>query len=93
MSLAPLSNCLGIKRGANSTTCGLRPKSRTAFAASRPNKPPPKTAASVAPFCFIFFAYPIIASKSSIVLYTKTPSFSTPSIGGTNAEDPVARTK
>ena len=56
ISLAPLSNCLGINRGANSTTCGFNPKSRTAFAASSPKSPPPNTAASVAPFAFIFLA-------------------------------------
>ena len=32
-----------ISRGANSTTCVSRPRSRSAFAASRPSRPPPIT--------------------------------------------------
>ena len=39
------SNCLGINLGANSTTCGSRPISITAFPASNPKRPPPKMAA------------------------------------------------
>ncbi len=35
----------------------------------------------------------MVSSKSSIVRYTNTPSFSIPLIGGTKAEDPVAKTK
>ena len=59
-----------------------------AFAASRPNNPPPITAP-----VFAFFTYAFIASRSSKVRYTNTPVFSTPGNGGTNAEDPVATTK
>ena len=47
------SNCLGINFGANSTTCGSKPISITAFPASRPKSPPPNTAAF--PLGFVSF--------------------------------------
>src|SRR5437667_282125 len=52
----------GMSRGANSTTCTSRPRSWTAFAASRPRSPPPMTAARRARAL-----QARIASKSSIV--------------------------
>ena len=37
------SSCTAIRRGANSTTCVSSPRSVSAFAASRPSRPPPMT--------------------------------------------------
>ena len=39
----PSSTWSGMRRGANSTTCGVRPSRRRALAASRPSSPPPTT--------------------------------------------------
>ena len=84
------SNCRAISIGANSTTCVFIPRSLTAFAASKPNSPPPITAA--APLPPSFEAKDIMLSRSSIVRYTNIPCLLTPSILGTKGEDPVAKT-
>ncbi|MNI48487.1 hypothetical protein D3C73_1030530 [compost metagenome] len=63
ISLPAASICLGIRRGANSMILVLSiPKSISAFAASKPSKPPPITEA-----VFAFFAYSLIRSRSSRV--------------------------
>ena len=83
----PSSTCTAIRRGAISTTWVFRPSWARALAASRPSSPPPITAPTVAPA-----AASRIASRSSIVRYTKQPSRSCPGTGGTNGAAPVAST-
>mmetsp|Transcript_42368 Transcript_42368/g.87115 ORF Transcript_42368/g.87115 Transcript_42368/m.87115 type:complete len:210 (+) Transcript_42368:331-960(+) len=97
-------SCVGMRYGAISTTWLSISRSYTAFAASRPKRPPPITAARLD-----FFAAAMSASRSSIVLYTKTPSgrdagssghwgffFSgktKPGVGGTKQKLPVQSTR
>jgi hypothetical protein len=63
----PSSTCSGISRGAISTTCGDRPMSRSAFAASSPSRPPPMTTAERRPRPGLSTAAARIASRSSMV--------------------------
>lgn len=83
----PSSTWTGISRGANSTTWVDSPSPFSAPAASRPSSPPPTTAPVAAPF-----AYSSIASRSSMVRYTKQPRASFPGTGGTKGYEPVAST-
>ncbi|VWC02957.1 hypothetical protein BSE24067_04969 [Burkholderia seminalis] len=83
----PSSTCTAISRGANSTTWVSSPMSRSAFAHSRPSSPPPITTPR-----FACAPHACIASRSSIVRYTKQPARSRPGTGGTNGREPVAST-
>ena len=67
------STCTAIRRGANSTTCVCRPMSRSAFAHSRPSSPPPTTVP-----VFERAPHSRIASRSSMVRYTKQSARSLP---------------
>ena len=62
------------------------PKFNSPLAASRPNKPPPITAAFLK-----FLEYSIIFSQSSIFRKAVTPFLSAPGIGRIKGTDPVAK--
>ena len=80
-TLPPKSSiCTAIKRGANSTTWVSKSKSLNALAASNPSRPPPMTTPVLA-----FKLAARMASRSSIVRYTKQFLRSLPGIGGTKA--------
>ncbi len=83
-----LSSIVGSKCSRSSTTTTSSPSSLNATAPSSPIKPAPITTAF---FGFLSSRYAWIFFTSSIVFKVKTPSFSTPFIGGTNALEPVAR--
>mmetsp|Transcript_7876 Transcript_7876/g.17356 ORF Transcript_7876/g.17356 Transcript_7876/m.17356 type:complete len:201 (+) Transcript_7876:1834-2436(+) len=90
MPPASASSCTGIRCGAISRMCVSSFKSYAAFAASKPSKPPPMTAAFLD-----LIARSIMAKRSSKVLYTKTPLVSVvmPGVGGTKGLLPVAITR
>ncbi len=77
----PSSTCRCMSRGLSSTTCGANPMSRSALAASNPSSPPPITTPAEPGD---LSAVALIASRSSMVRYTKQPSASPPGTGGTN---------
>ncbi|SKW23257.1 Uncharacterised protein [Mycobacteroides abscessus subsp. abscessus] len=70
-----------MSRGLSSTTCGANPMSRSALAASSPSSPPPITTPAEPGD---LSAAALMASRSSMVRYTKQPSASPPGTGGTN---------
>mmetsp|Transcript_48028 Transcript_48028/g.112181 ORF Transcript_48028/g.112181 Transcript_48028/m.112181 type:complete len:279 (+) Transcript_48028:272-1108(+) len=88
-SPATLSSCATISCGATSRTCARKPKSTSALAASRPNKPPPTTAAHL-----LDLALSSSALTSSMVRYVKTPGTATSKFrtGGTKGALPVVST-
>ena len=83
----PSSTCTAIRRGANSTTWVSRPMSRRALAHSSPSRPPPITTPerALAPAA-------CMASRSSMVRYTKQCGRSRPGTWGTKGLEPVAST-